>query len=65
MSQHNDKLQDLEKQLDAIIVWFNSEDFSVDEALQKYQDASEIVKKIDSILDTHKNNISVLKKKFD
>lgn len=48
------------KQLDESVEWFYSEDFSLDQALQKYQDANKLAQAIEKDLSELKNQVEVL-----
>lgn len=52
-------------ELNKIVEWFESTDFEVDEAIEKYKHAEELVKKINIDLKTLKNEVTVLKKNFE
>lgn len=43
--------QDLKKQLDELTAWFESDDIDVDEAIKKYQQAVDTIKKMEKLLD--------------
>ncbi len=47
-------------QLDAAVEWFYGDDFSLDEALDKYQSATNLAKKIEKDLSEMKNKVEVL-----
>lgn len=48
------------KQLDESVEWFYSEDFSLDQALQKYQDANKLAQAIEKDLSELRNQVEVL-----
>lgn len=53
----------IEKQLaelDQTVEWFYSDDFSLDEALEKYRSAAELAEKIESNLNHLKNEVKVI-----
>lgn len=56
--------QDLETELQEIIAWFESDNFDVDEAVQKYQRGQELLKELELYLKTAENTVSELKAKF-
>lgn len=47
-------------QLDASIEWFYSDDFSLDQALDKYQSAAKLAAEVEQDLSELKNKIEVL-----
>ena len=50
--------------LNELTQWFYSDEFSLDKAEQKYQEAVNLAKEIETDLDTLKNNIEVIDKNF-
>lgn len=53
----------IEKQLaelDSAVEWFYSDDFSLDEALEKYKTASKLAEKIETDLNQLKNEVKVI-----
>ena len=50
--------------LDQLVAWFEGDDFSLDEAFEKFSEAEQLVKEIDKNLDEYSNKITVLKKDF-
>ena len=59
-----DNLSQKMKHLDEKIEWFYSDDFKLEEATQKYQDATKLAKEIESDLKNLKNKIKVLNQDF-
>lgn len=66
MSKDDKKLTLSKKitELDAQVEWFYSDDFSLDEALEKYKQASKLAKEIEEDLKVLQNKITVLDKNF-
>ena len=67
MSQ-KDNEPTIEKQmaeLDGLVAWFESDDFTLEEAMQHYEQAEMLAKRIEARLGELKNEVNVLKKKFD
>ena len=52
------------KQLDQLVEWFYSDQFKLEEATTKYKKAIELAKKIESDLNSMKNEVEVLAKDF-
>lgn len=50
--------------LEAILAWFESEEITVEEALEKYEQALELAKVLEGDLAAAKNKVEVIKKKF-
>lgn len=46
--------------LDQTVEWFYGEDFALDQALEKYQSATNLAKEIEQDLSTLKNQVEVL-----
>ena len=53
------------KKLDELIEWFNSDDFLLEEATAKYEEAAKLAGEIEAQLASFKNDVTVLKKRFD
>lgn len=51
-------------QLNQLVAWFESDEFSIEEALDKFAEAEKLEKTIDDELTVFKNKITVLKKDF-
>ena len=56
----NDKIT----KLNELTQWFYTDEFSLDEAEAKYQEAVKLAKEIEKDLDTLKNKIEVIDKDF-
>lgn len=63
MSEKNN-IEDRTRQLNEILAWFDSEDFAVEEAMDKFKAAETLAESIKQDLLDLKNEINVLKKKF-
>lgn len=48
------------KSLDQSVEWFYGENFSLDQALQKYQDANQLAQEIQQDLSALKNQVEVI-----
>lgn len=57
----NELMAELEKKMD----WFNSDEFTLDEAGARYAEVEKLADKIEKILLTMQNDVEVIKKKFD
>ena len=53
------------KELEDQIAWFDSENFSLEEAQKKFQTAEALAEDIKNKLSLLKNEITVISKKFD
>ena len=56
----NDKIT----KLNELTQWFYTDEFSLDEAESKYEEAAKLAKEIEKDLDTLKNKIEVINKDF-
>lgn len=57
------KATSIEKQLselDSAVEWFYGDDFSLDEALEKYQSAAKLAAKIETDLEHLKNEVKII-----
>ena len=63
--ENNQTLQELTDQFEEITAWFDQDEFDVEQALEKYQQAHALAEKIKEKLDTIENKITVLKESFD
>lgn len=50
--------------LEAILAWFESEEITVEEAMEKYEQALELAKELEANLAAAKNKVEVIKRKF-
>lgn len=51
-------------ELEQLLVWFESNEVTVDSALEKYNRAGEIASELEDELKKAKNQVEVIKKKF-
>lgn len=65
MSTKNKPLQDKIDELNRLVEWFNQEDFSIEDALEKFKKADALAAEIEQQLDGLKNKVTVLKERFD
>lgn len=47
------------------IAWFDGEDFNIEQAIDRFKKAEDLANQIEKRLDSLKNDVTVLKKKFD
>ena len=59
------KYAELEAELQAIITWFESDNFDVDQAVRKYERGLELVAQLEKYFDAAKNTVRQLKAKFE
>lgn len=65
MSQANKSIQEKTDQLTKLVAWFDSDEFSIEEALNKYKIAEKLAAEIEGDLSLLKNEINLVKNKFD
>lgn len=65
MSQKSKSIQDKMIDLDQLTAWFDSEDFVLEEAIDKFKQAELLATDIEKDLLNLKNDIRIIKKKFD
>lgn len=51
-------------ELDQRVQWFESEEFVLEEAIEKFNEAEQLAKQIEEELSTFKNKINLLKQDF-
>lgn len=51
--------------LDALVVWFDGDEFELEKALEKFTEAEKLAAEIDRDLRELKNTITVVKERFD
>lgn len=65
MSEKNKTIQEKMDALSAMVSWFNGEDFALEEAIEKFKAAEKLAIEIENDLTNLKNEINVIKQKFD
>lgn len=66
MTRNNNKtIQEKIAQLDTLVAWFDSDDFTLETALDKFKEAEALAKAIEHDLSSFKNEIEIVKQKFD
>ncbi len=65
MSVKNKTIREKNEELSRMIEWFNSNDVDLEEALDRFKKAEELALEIEADLNEMKNQIQVIKKKFD
>lgn len=63
---HKNKLTIAQKtaQLDVLVAWFDSDDFELEKALDKFSEAEKLAADIEADLLSLKNDIEIVKAKF-
>lgn len=65
MSEKNKTVQDKMTELNALVAWFQGEDFTLEAAVEKFQVAEKLAEEIEQDLQQLKNDITVVKQRFD
>ncbi len=65
MSAANKTINTQIAELDALVGWFDGDDFEIEEAISKFKEAEKLASDIEKDLSALKNEITVLKRKFD
>ena len=65
MSENKQTLNQKIEKLNAEVEWFYSDEFKLDDAIFKYEEAMKLAKEIEKDLGELKNKVEVLKDKFD
>lgn len=65
MSQKNKTIQEKTTELNNLVLWFDSEDFTLETALDKFKEAEKLAQDIENDLLLLKNEVNIIKQKFD
>jgi exonuclease VII small subunit len=65
MSSKSKSIQEKTTDLTKMVAWFDSDEFSLEEALDKFKLAEKLASDIESDLLSLKNEIQIVKQKFD
>lgn len=65
MSEKNETVSRKLTRLSELVAWFESDDFVLEEAVDRFTEAQKLADEIEEDLSKLKNEIVVLKKKFD
>lgn len=65
MSVKNKSIEQKMSDLRELAAWFESEDFTLEQAAEKFKQAAALAKEVEADLSTLKNDISVLKQSFE
>lgn len=65
MSTTNKTVNEKIVQLDALVAWFDSDEFEIEEAIGKFREVEKLAEEIEADLLSLKNEVTILKKKFD
>ena len=65
MSKLNKTVAEKTEELTKLIAWFDSDDFELEQAMEKFKEAKLLSADIELSLNSLKNDIDVIKQKFD
>ena len=65
MSKENKTIQDKITELSQLVAWFDSDDFKLETAIDTFKDAETLATTIEKDLKALKNDIQLIKQKFD
>jgi len=65
MSSTNKSIQEKTAGLTKLVAWFDSDEFTLESALDKFKQAEKLALDIEKDLTSLKNEIQIVKKKFD
>ena len=65
MSQANKSIQQKTLELTRLVAWFDSDEFTLETALDTYKKAEALAEEIEKDLTALKNDIQIVKQKFD
>ncbi len=65
MSTPNKTIQEKTDELSKLVSWFDSEEFTLETALDKFKQAEALAESIEKDLTALKNDIQIVKQKFD
>jgi exodeoxyribonuclease VII small subunit len=65
MSKENKSIQEKIAELSKLVEWFDSDDFVLETAIDKFKEAESLAETIEGDLKALKNDIQVIKQKFD
>lgn len=65
MSKQNKTIVEKRAELAELLAWFESDDFTIEEAVDKFKSAEKLAEQIETELLEYKNTITILKQQFD
>lgn len=65
MSKPNKTIQEKTAELSNLVAWFDSDNFTLEAALDKFKEAEALAETIEQDLKLLKNDIQIVKQKFD
>lgn len=65
MSSTNKSISEKTAELSKLVAWFDSEEFSLEQAIDKFKQAEKLAADIEKDLSLLKNEIQIVKQRFD
>ncbi len=65
VSKSNKTIEEMRAELDELLQWFEGDQFVLEQAMAKFEEANKLASTIEAELTEYKNSITVLKKRFD
>lgn len=65
MSQKNETIAQKMVMLDELVAWFDSDEFELEQAVERFKKAETLAESIQDDLKNLKNEINVIKQRFD
>lgn len=65
MSQKTKSVSEKMAELGELVAWFESDEFVIENAMEKFKQAEELAISIENDLKNIKNDINIIKKRFD
>lgn len=65
MSKPNKTIQEKTAELSELVAWFDGDEFTLETALDKFKEAEALAESIEKDLTAIKNDIQIVKQKFD
>lgn len=65
MSKPNKTIQEKTAELSELVAWFDSDEFTLETALDKFKQSEALAESIEKDLTALKNDIQIVKQKFD
>ncbi|HRQ86600.1 MAG TPA: exodeoxyribonuclease VII small subunit, partial [Candidatus Saccharibacteria bacterium] len=62
MSKNDKTIQEQINELSVLVSWFDSKDFELEKALEKFEEAKKLAASIEARLETLQNDITIVKK---
>lgn len=65
MTKSDTTIQQKISELDTLVAWFDSDEFTLETAIEKFKQAEQLAATIEKDLAALKNDIQIVKQKFD